>query len=450
MATLNPVHLPMSGPRPRLILFTRPPIPGMVKSRMIPALGADGAVCLHRRLVLRTLRTAHRFCRDHRLDLEIRFAGDDIGLMQHWLGDSWIFRPQAGGDLGHRMSAALAESFSEGSPATVLIGSDCPDLSSVELAAAFDALRQQPAVFGPAADGGYYLVGLTRPQPRLFEDIPWGSNMVLARSLERMRGLGISPALLQTLDDLDRPEDLPAWKQRIQAEESDLTQVSVILPTLNEAAHLARTLNSIRIGNPHEILVIDAGSSDDTRAIAAAAGAQVIPSGKGRARQMNAGAALATGQVLLFLHADTRLPHDWPRAVSDALRRPNAVAGAFTFALDQDFVGRRWIEWTTRFRSTRFQRPYGDQGLFLARARFEELGGFANLPIMEDYELIQRLRRQGRIVIADAPAITSGRRWQRLGWLRTTLLNQWVIAGFHLGIAPDRLARLYRRDSTPR
>jgi rSAM/selenodomain-associated transferase 2/rSAM/selenodomain-associated transferase 1 len=440
----------MSGPRPRLILFTRPPVPGKAKSRLIPELGAEGAASLHRRLVLRTLRTAHQFCRQHNVDFEIRFAGHDPAPLRHWLGDSWSFRPQSVGDLGHRMSTALSESLSEGSPASVLIGSDCPGLSSNELTDAFNALKQHPAVFGPAADGGYYLVGLTQPQPRLFEAIPWGSNNVLALSLDRTRELGITSALVQLLDDLDRPEDLHAWNQRIHTEEANPTRISVIIPTLNEASHLAHTLDSIQAGNPHEILVVDAHSTDQTPAIAAAAGARVISSSKGRARQMNAGAAFASGQILLFLHADTRLPAIWPSALSDALLRPGTIAGAFTFALDQDFPGKRWIERITRLRSVRFQRPYGDQGLFLTRARFEEMGGFANLPIMEDYELIQRLRKLGRITIADAPAITSSRRWQRLGWLRTTLINQWIIAGFHLGIAPERLARFYQRDTTPR
>ncbi len=440
----------MPGRRPRLILFTRPPIAGKAKSRLIPVLGPVGALNLHRRLVLRSLRTAHHFCRTQDIDLEIRFAGQDPRVMQHWLGDSWWFRPQGEGDLGQRMSTALAASFAEGSPASVLIGSDCPGLSFTELSAAFHALKDHPVVFGPAADGGYYLVGLTQPQPRLFEGIPWGSNTVLTRSLERIREPGIIPAFIQTLHDLDRPEDLPAWRKQTQTEEADSARVSVIIPTLNEAVHLKQTLDAVHVGSPHEILVIDAGSSDETSTIAAAAGARVIRSGKGRARQMNAGAALATGQVLLLLHADTRLPANWSTALSDSLLRPGAVAGAFSFALDQDFNGRRWIEWATNFRSRHFQSPYGDQGLFLPRARFEELGGFADLPIMEDYELIRRLRKLGRVVTADAPAITSARRWQQLGWLRTTVINQLVITGFHLGFAPDRLARMYRRQIASR
>ena len=130
----------MSQTRPRLILFTRFPVPGKVKTRLIPALGPEGAAALHRRLVLRTLRTAKAACQAHGVDLEIRFAGDDSGAMEHWLGFQWRFRAQCAGDLGQRMAGAFADSFAEGSPATVIIGSDCPDLTEHGLAEAFAAL----------------------------------------------------------------------------------------------------------------------------------------------------------------------------------------------------------------------------------------------------------------------------------------------------------------------
>jgi hypothetical protein len=159
---------------------------------------------------------------------------------------------------------------------------------------------------------------------------------------------------------------------------------------------------------------------------------------------MNAGAAQATGNVLLFLHADTLLPDNWTRVVTETLKTPGVVAGSFGFRVAERFPGRWLVEWTTNLRSRWFQNPYGDQTQFLRRAMFEELGGFADLPIMEDYELNQRLRKLGRVVTAEAAAITSGRRWKRLGVVRTTLTNKMMIAGFHLGVCPHKLARFYR------
>lgn len=414
-----------------------------MKNRLIPALGADGAAALHRRLVLRTLRTANTLCQSQNVELEIRFAGGSENEMHHWLGDGWLCLPQCEGDLGQRMAGAFTDSFREGSPATVIIGSDCPSLTPETLAAAFDALKMNPVVFGPATDGGYYLIGLTKSIPELFQGVAWGTETVFGQSLQILERIGIKPALLHPLDDLDRPEDLAAWRHIVEPEDADLSRVSVIILALNEAMHIAATLQSVRAGRPHEIILVDGGSTDDTRTIAQAAGATVMQSKPGRARQMNAGAARATGNVFLFLHADTLLPNDWTRIVQESLAQPGVVAGSFGFRIAEQFAGRRLVEWTTNLRSRWFQNPYGDQTQFLRRALFEELGGFADLPIMEDYELNQRLRKRGRIVTSSAVAITSGRRWKKVGLIRTTLINKLIIAGYHLGVCPHKLARFY-------
>src|SRR5262249_33747489 len=148
---------------------------------------------------------------------------------------------------------------------------------------------------------------------------------------------------------------------------------------------IATTLEAARAGCPHEIIVADGGSADDTRPIARSAGAMVLQSQPGRARQMNAGAARASGKVLLFLHADTQLPEDWPRFVGETLAPPGVAGGSFRFRLREPFTGRWLVERGTNLRSRWFQNPYGDQALFLRSALFEELGGFAELPILEDY-----------------------------------------------------------------
>jgi GT2 family glycosyltransferase len=160
---------------------------------------------------------------------------------------------------------------------------------------------------------------------------------------------------------------------------------------------------------------------------------------------MNAGVLHATGAILLFLHADTLLPEGYVTAVTEALNSPGVCAGAFGFHVEETFGGKSLLEWSTNFRSRRLQLPYGDQGLFIRRSLFEYLGGFADLPVMEDYEFIRRLRRIGRIVTLPISATTSGRRWRRLGVFRTTLVNTLMIAGYHAGVSPKRLARFYRQ-----
>jgi len=218
----------------------------------------------------------------------------------------------------------------------------------------------------------------------------------------------------------------------------------VVIPALNEAEHITATLASALAGRPREILVVDGGSIDDTIQRAGESGATVVTSLPGRARQMNAGAAQATGNVLVFLHADSLLPGDWLEVVSDTLRYTEVAGGAFGFRVAPNFPGSRILEWTTNLRSRWLQKPYGDQALFMKRSSFEELGGFADLPIMEDYEFIGRLKKQGRIVTTTANVLTSARRWRRLGLFQTMLINTLVIAGYHLGISPTSLARHYQ------
>jgi len=428
-----------------LILFARCPAPGRVKTRLIPVLGAEGATALHRRLVLRALRATQGACRAASAGFEVHFDGGTEQAMSHWLGDNVRFFPQAGGDLGERMAGAFEESFRRGSTATVIIGSDCPDLNSEVINAAFARLTKTPVVLGPAQDGGYYLIGLNRPVPELFRGIPWGTDRVLADSLSILEHQGWKAALLNPLADIDRPQDLTNWRRIISSEDTCLDRVSVIIPALNEEHHIAATLRAIGRSPCHEVIVVDGGSTDGTVQRAKEAGAAVVLTSKpGRARQMNAGAARATGGALLFVHADTLLPPGLPGLISRTLGAPGVAAGAFRFRIAGDFRGKSFIEWTTGIRSRWLQRPYGDQGLFLTRAQFEEMGGFADLPIMEDYEFAVRLRRRGRIVTVGEAALTSGRRWQTLGVMRTTLRNQWIVAGYHLGVTPRKLATGYQ------
>jgi rSAM/selenodomain-associated transferase 2 len=220
--------------------------------------------------------------------------------------------------------------------------------------------------------------------------------------------------------------------------------ITVIIPTLNEARQLPAAVQSARAGRDIEVIVADAGSNDGTAELARRLGAHAIVTSPGRARQMNAAAAMAAGEMLLFLHADTRLPPGFDALVRQALARPGVAAGAFSLRIDAPGRMIRWIEAGANRRSRRLGLPYGDQAIFLPANVFRALGGFPDLPIMEDFVLVRRLRRLGKVVTLNAAVLTSGRRWRDRGILRTTMINQLVVAGFYLGIAPERLARRYR------
>jgi rSAM/selenodomain-associated transferase 2 len=221
--------------------------------------------------------------------------------------------------------------------------------------------------------------------------------------------------------------------------------ISIIIPTLNEADNLTAILSSIQGSTSAEIIVVDGGSKDGTVRLAKAFGVKILTEATGRAGQLNSGVMAASGDVLLFLHADTRLPEDFDQYVLSTLSKPGTVAGAFGLAIDDPQVGLRIIEQLANFRSRFMRMPYGDQVIFLRKDTFNEVGGFPKIPVMEDFAFMQRLRRMGRVEIAPVAATTSARRWQELGILKTTLINQLMILAYFLRVDPDRLERLYKR-----
>ena len=218
--------------------------------------------------------------------------------------------------------------------------------------------------------------------------------------------------------------------------------LSVIIPTLNESPQIAETVACTRALGACEIIVVDGGSTDDTRARAAGAD-RVLVTERGRALQMNAGAAAASGDVLLFLHADCRPEPGAFAAVAAALDDPRTVGGCFRQAIEAGGWRYRLMERGNALRVRLLGWAYGDQGIFVRRQVFHELGGFPRVPLMEDLLFMKRLKRRGRIRLLDARLHVSARRWQRSGVVRQTLRNWTLIAALHAGVSPDRLARFY-------
>lgn len=225
----------------------------------------------------------------------------------------------------------------------------------------------------------------------------------------------------------------------------EIQKISIVIPVLNEANAIGDVLAQVGKACAVEVIVVDGGSHDETVTLAQSMGVKVICATAGRANQMNAGAAVATGEILLFLHADTRLPSEFATLVRQALQDPKTVAGAFELQIDAQMWGLRTIEVMVNLRSRLLSLPYGDQGIFLKSSVFRKIGGFPNLPIMEDFEFMRRLRTLGKVAIVPASVLTSGRRWQKLGVVKTTALNQIAIVAYLLGVSPHRIVRWYRR-----
>jgi rSAM/selenodomain-associated transferase 2 len=190
------------------------------------------------------------------------------------------------------------------------------------------------------------------------------------------------------------------------------------------------------------VIVIDGGSADTTRAIAGSAGATVIESEPGRAKQLRAGAAAARGEWFLFLHADTALSRDWAeRAAAHMGTRPGSGA-AFTLKYRSDARAARWLESRANRRARWMGLPYGDQGLLVSRALYEEVGGYPDVPLMEDVMLVRALGKR-RMVILDAEARTSAAKYERDGWRKRAWHNAWLLTRFLMGASPEKLAKAY-------
>jgi rSAM/selenodomain-associated transferase 2 len=219
--------------------------------------------------------------------------------------------------------------------------------------------------------------------------------------------------------------------------------ISIVVPALDEAAGIAAALDSARDPAVGEILLVDGGSQDGTPEIARRLGASVLTAARGRALQMNAGAAAARGAILLFLHADTRLPAGFGRAVEEAIAS-GAVGGRFDAVLSGEHPFLPVIAGLMNARSRWSGIATGDQAIFVTRGAFEAAGRFPEIPLMEDVAFSARLRRLGRIAPLRLRVATSARRWEQDGVARTILLMWSLRLAFALGAKPERLARFYR------
>ena len=219
--------------------------------------------------------------------------------------------------------------------------------------------------------------------------------------------------------------------------------ISVIIPTLNEAATIGETLRRLRSSGSCEVIVVDGGSDDGTPELARPQADLVLSAGRGRATQMNVGARAASGQVLLFLHADTVLPPDFPALLENALRNPRVVGGRFDVRLDAEGWLFRLVETLMNLRSRLSRIATGDQAIFVRSRTFLELGGYREAELMEDLELSYRLKRRGELACLHERVVTSARRWQRDGIVRTIVLMWLLRFLYFIGVSPRYLKTFY-------
>jgi rSAM/selenodomain-associated transferase 1 len=205
--------MPSNTPPNCLLIFARYPEPGKVKTRLMPAVGAEGAAQIYREMAEHTLTQARAVAQLNGIALQLWFTGGNRDALKQWLGTDIAYYPQPEGDLGDRLIFALQAAFAAGHRAVIAIGTDCPSLDSAVLLQAFEVLTNHDLVLGPATDGGYYLIGLQRPIPALFQNIPWSTAAVLQQTEAVADALGLTRYHLPSLTDVDHPEDLELWRQ---------------------------------------------------------------------------------------------------------------------------------------------------------------------------------------------------------------------------------------------
>lgn len=439
----------MGSPLP-VYVFTKAPVAGRVKTRLVPAVGVEGAARLAAALLedtLEALLVAGRAAPVLAVDDGAAFRGRGLPLVE-----------QGQGDLGERLERVLGRGLAR-ARAVVAVGGDAPGFPTSLLEACFSALERADAVLTPAEDGGFALLGLKRCPPGLFRGLPWSGPDTLRATEARLRARGLSVLRVGRWFDIDGPADLARLRVElsegtVQARHtaealstlSVMPWLSVVVPVLDEARRLELVLRRL-VGLPavDEVLVVDGGSGDTSRAVARSVpGVRLLEAPRGRAQQMNAGASAARGEVLCFLHADVTLPRDAVGHVARAFAREAVVACAFRTRTVDD-VGGSWASAllpVADLRSRWTDLPYGDQAVCVRRSAFERVGGFPDQPLMEDVELARKLRAQGGFVRLRSKVTVSGRRFLRRP-LRTLLFWNSFPALYQLGVRAAVLEKLY-------
>jgi uncharacterized protein len=441
-----------------LVVMIKYPEPGEVKTRLGRDIGMDRAARLYKDFVSEVLATCSEIsCRT----VLSCHPGRPVSDYRKWLGDEYTLIVQQGHDLGSKIRDSFEQAFDQGFSGVILLGSDIPHLPKDYIEKAFRKLEHNDLVIGPALDGGYYLMGMNKKSfsDRIFKEIPWSTSRVLALTLKVIEDNNLTRFILPSLRDIDTLDDLNAvWNDLNTAAEKpgnkadtaeNHTAISVIVPVYKEQDGINPFLEylvEIFSGQEHEIIVVDGSPGLETLLAIDVQDVKAISADKGRGKQMNAGASMARGQVLLFLHSDTLLPDNASELILGAFRTDkNMMAGAFSLGIDSRKWSLRLIEKGANLRSGMTRIPYGDQGIFIRKDYFRGIGGFREMPIMEDLELMTRIKKLGgKIAILPEKSMTSPRRWEKEGIARCTLRNWLIRIFYHCGISKDTISRYYK------
>lgn len=423
-----------------LILFAKTPAAGQVKTRIGAEIGFGQAAQIYETMLETILSSSGGAGRWQRL---VALTPDSDAA---WFNVRNLpFIRQQGQNLGERMGNALNEGFRQGAAQVMIIGSDIPELGEAEIAAAFLRLDTEPAVIGASIDGGFYLFGANRQFQQqaanvLQANIPWSTPQVLASVHALCRQQSLPLFQLPPKRDIDTYDD---WLDYQAASAAPDIAVSIIVPTLNEELYLADCLRSLE--HPCcERIVVDGGSSDNTLQIARQADVRTLRCPvANRGRQLNAGAAVARGKILLFFHADSRLSAGGIDAMLSAMHDSRLVGGGFALGFFPPEPFYRFLAFGANLFCRMTRMIFGDRGMFLRADWFWQLGGFPETAIMEDAALSTSMRRAGKIAILPEVVETSARKYANETKLQAMYRTMWAYAAYRLGVSPETIKAGY-------
>lgn len=436
-----------------IIVFTRVPVAGQTKTRMMPYLSAEECAKLHT-CFLKDIRDT---CAGADADIFVCYTPEKLEKRLYGIfGRDVPCFPQEGEGLGERMHHAIEHVLAKEYDACILIGTDVPEIRPEHLRLAFRVLEDQDVVFGPTTDGGYYLIGMKGSSRVPFENQIYGSGNVLENTIAGLETHGMRAGIAATLHDMDTREDLAGYRERMRKKKElqnthtgrflmKTSRISVIVPIYNEEKTIVQMQEQLLpYLNKCEIIFVDGGSTDGTLEKLSPE-FRLIHSEKGRAKQMNLGARESHGDILFFLHCDSELPKNFLSEISHVMK--DHRAGCFGIAYHK----KHFFLWTCRVISNHRIKDrkvmFGDQGIFVTRELFFEMGAFPEIPVMEDYQFSLTLKENHvKLGIAKHRIYTSDRRFPKgtipklkVMWQMNRLRKQ-----YRDGTPIDEIAKRYR------
>jgi hypothetical protein len=428
-----------------LLIFLRYPEAGKVKRRLSEEIGSEKAAQVYEKLIRRTLGVACDFKLSSPETRVVLFhtPDDPLEKLKNKFQGPWEFRPQEGKHLGQRMENALRAAFAAGARKAVLIGTDLADIEANDIEGAFRDTEEKVAVLGPAADGGFYLIGTDRPIGAPLRFGAWGTGEVFSRTTRALEADGFRVRAAAERNDVDRKRDLDLLDGDILFSGS----ISTIIPTLTEAQKLSPLLSYLEnlLWPGDDIVVVQGGAFEKVCLRRVSPLLTVVGIRQGRGIQQNAGAILSRGTILFFLHDDTIPPPEFPYLIRRACRAKRALLGCFKLRFLPSNPALRMIAAWANLRTVLFKLPYGDQGIFCRREMFERAGGFGRNYLMEDVNLVRKFLKMNRGAVSSlpVPVWSSSDRYLRTGILKASLQNHSTFLLAALGRDEQALYRKY-------